>query len=420
MSKSFRVLRIEGENVKNMKFFDMTPKSDVNVIAGKNGSGKSSFLSAIDFILKGKAGFKFSPVRNGTDVAKGKMEIGDEKVEFTIERTLKKDGACTLKLVTGDNMRPNSQQSVIDGLIGNVSFDPVAFVVGSDGSGRIKLLKEITGMDFSMEEDKYAELYDERKIQNRKLRDVEGEIKQYGDIPAELKKVRPIEVIQKEYEDIIEHNNFVDSHKKSMELEKNRIGEAKDEISDLKKKIDRLESFIVNSQASVEIHKEEIKNKKIKDTSKVELELKEVRKHADIQFKVKRKKELSDNLVKVKKDIDKLNDQMKSISDAKDKKIRDTKMPIKGLAVGESDIIYNGKEFNSLSTSEKMRVAIAIEMADNPKLAIIKVENGNALDEDNKKELYKICRENEYQLWIEEVSSKKTGNVIYIEDGEIK
>lgn len=415
---SFRVLQIEGSDVKNMKFFDITPDKSINVVSGKNGSGKSSLLSAIDLALKGKSSLKFSPVRNGTEQAKVKMKIGAEKIEYIIERKLGADGSSTLKLMTGDNMRPSSQQKVIDGLIGNISFDPVAFVLQQDGKGRVELLRKITGLDFSKEDAEFSELYEKRTLENRRLRDVEGEIKQYADIKEGV-KLRAIEVVQKEYQGMVDHNNFIRDAKLDIVSADSVIKAAEKSIKEYEELIKKQRGIIENAKKLRIEASDKLKGKKEKDLSKIEEELKTVRKNADIQYKVKRKKELQKNLNGIKSELDDINSKMECIKKSKEDKIKSTKMPIAGLEVGDSDILYNKKEFNSLSQSEKMRVAIAIEMADNPKLAVIKVENGNALDEDNFDELCAICKKNEYQLWIEVPSKKKESNCIFIEDGVV-
>ncbi len=65
-----------------------------------------------------------------------------------------------------------------------------------------------------------------------------------------------------------------------------------------------------------------------------------------------------------------------------------------------------------------MRVSAAIAMAGNPKLRVIRIQDGSLLDEDGLKIISDMAAEKDYQVWLEAVDS--TGKVgIYMEDGEV-
>ena len=66
----------------------------------------------------------------------------------------------------------------------------------------------------------------------------------------------------------------------------------------------------------------------------------------------------------------------------------------------------------------RRRVSVAIAMAANPKLRVLRVRDGSLLDEDGIAMLAKLANERDYQIWLERVDS--TGKIgVVMEDGEV-
>jgi hypothetical protein len=63
-------------------------------------------------------------------------------------------------------------------------------------------------------------------------------------------------------------------------------------------------------------------------------------------------------------------------------------------------------------------VSVAIAMAANPKLRVIRIKEGSLLDPDGLALIGAMARDHDYQIWIERVdASGKVG--IVIEDGQV-
>ena len=58
-------------------------------------------------------------------------------------------------------------------------------------------------------------------------------------------------------------------------------------------------------------------------------------------------------------------------------------MPVEGLGFGAGIVTFNGLPFDQASTAEQLRVSVAIAMAANPKLRVLRIKHGNDLDADN-------------------------------------
>src|SRR5579864_5989965 len=122
-----RILRLEAENIKKLRVVSVTPEGDVVQITGPNGSGKTSILDAIFYALDGTSGIPSKVVRNGTDHARVSVDLGEQKTELIVTREFAKDGATRLTVENTEGLRFKSPQSMLDALLGSLTFDPLEF-----------------------------------------------------------------------------------------------------------------------------------------------------------------------------------------------------------------------------------------------------------------------------------------------------
>jgi hypothetical protein len=102
----------------------------------------------------------------------------------------------------------------------------------------------------------------------------------------------------------------------------------------------------------------------------------------------------------------------------KEAAIAGAQMPVEGLAFSDGFITYEGIPFEQASSSVKMKVSLAIAMAANPKLRVIRIQDASLLDEASLSEIAAMAKAQDYQLWIEVVdTSGKIG--VVIEDGAV-
>jgi hypothetical protein len=95
------------------------------------------------------------------------------------------------------------------------------------------------------------------------------------------------------------------------------------------------------------------------------------------------------------------------------------KMPIAGLGFDEDGVTYQDVPFKQASAAEQLRVSVAMAMALNPQIRVVRITDGSLLDNDNLQLITDMAAANDMQVWIERVSD--TGDVgIVIEDGQVK
>jgi hypothetical protein len=95
-----------------------------------------------------------------------------------------------------------------------------------------------------------------------------------------------------------------------------------------------------------------------------------------------------------------------------------TNFPIKGLDFRAGKVVYNSVPISQASAAEKLRVGMAIAMALNPKLRIIRIEDGSLLDRQSWNVIKEMAHQADYQVWIETVADEP-GQGIFIYDGQI-
>ncbi len=94
------------------------------------------------------------------------------------------------------------------------------------------------------------------------------------------------------------------------------------------------------------------------------------------------------------------------------------KMPVEGLGFDLDGVTYNGVPFSQASGAEQLRVSVAMAMALNPDIRVIRISDGSLLDSTNMARLAEMAQEHDCQVWIERVD--ESGHVGFvIEDGSV-
>lgn len=113
-----------------------------------------------------------------------------------------------------------------------------------------------------------------------------------------------------------------------------------------------------------------------------------------------------------------LHEGMKARTAEREAVMQAAQMPVDGLAIGVDEVVYQGLPFNQASGAEQIRVSLAIGMAQNPKLKILRFMDGgwDMLDEDSQDLVRAEIDKHKYQLWAEHVGTKGAMTVL-MEDG---
>jgi len=429
-----KIIRLHSQNVKRLSAVEITPDGNVVVIGGRNGQGKSSVLDSIMYGLGGGSTLPQKPVRDGQPNAEVVIDLG----ELIVKRTFTAAGGTNLVVTNKEGAKFPSPQSILDKLVGTLSFDPLEFARRADTQA--ETLRRLVGLDFSKQDTEYKSLYDERTAVNREAKALKIALDanpKFDGVPDE--EVSTADIL-KEQQAASEKNAL--NARRRARLEQSKIDAANSErglatfdsqISDKRAQIEELVQAIKELETQRAVAVEDIdEQKKLIAVTEAEVAalvdidlapfVTKANTAAETNQKVRKNKERATTAQKhaeKQKKADDLTARLEAIEAEKTKAISDAKYPIPGLSFDASgNVVFNGIPFSQASSADQTKVSIAIGLALNPKLRVLLIRDGSLLDEESLAMVADIAAKNDAQVWMERVSTGGEVSVV-IEDGMV-
>jgi DNA repair exonuclease SbcCD ATPase subunit len=405
-----RITELRAENVKRLKAVDITPGEHLQIIGGRNAQGKSSVLDAVALALTGKDAKKLNPrpLRDGESKGKVSLNLGD----YVVTRTFTANGGGTLTVTAGQSKAKfPSPQKVLDDLMGRLSFDPQEFIALPAKEQAAALLDLVDlGIDLDATDAQIKRLADERLIKGREVK-AKGEPAPFDStLPAEEKSATTLLNLIQSARD---RNSEIEHATMNLERSRHNAAELDHRIADLQAQLN-------NQREEVEQCAQRVKDLgPSQDTEELESQLASIE---DTNAAIRSNREVSRRNVSIaaaKSEYDKLTASIEALRASKDKALTEAKFPIDGLGFDESGVTYKGVPFQQASSMEQLRVSLAIAMASNPKLRVIRIKDGSLLDDDALALVAQTAEQHDYQVLMERVGTGDPGAII-IEDGQVK
>lgn len=415
---SYKIVKLIIENFKRIKYAEIVPTSNIVVIGGKNGTGKTSTLDSFLYTLCGVDTESLPmPIREGADYAKNTVDIGD----YIITRSWTSSNNTYLQIKTKEGKKVDSPQQFLNKRIGKLSFDPLEFC-NYEPKKQVEILLNLVGLKEPLQkiDEEKKKIYDERTEINREVNGLETQIKILSVISEENLPDTKIDIQDLNFElnqanRIIRENQNVRNELMNVE---SIINNAEGEILRLKKRMIDLEAQLIVNQ-----NKRDVLRNKITEDPDVNMITNKITQCNETNNKITKMKEYENK----KSEYDGrlmasiyCTERLKELENEKIVLLEGIKFPIEGLGFTEEGLLFNGIPFVQCSSSEKLKVSTPIAMALNPELRVIRIMNGNLLDRDSKQYIKKIAEEHNFQVWVEEVCNEKGTVEFYIEDGELK
>lgn len=413
MKEEMKIIQLVSENIKRIRAITITPDGNLVVVGGDNANGKTSVLDSIAMALGGGKLIPDQPIRRGQKHARVEIDLGD----LIVERRFTSKGS-TLTVMPKDGREPfKSPQSVLDKLVGKLSFDPLEFVTMKPDA-QLKTLKDLVGLDLSDLEQKRKALYDDRTLANAEAKALEGQLdgfREHKDVPAEIVSV---EALWKEIDAAEEHNSEGALFQMSLEQNEQSVKRCEDEIA-------RLRARAMELKAEQAIHETNAANARLgiaefepKDTEA----LREQIKTADEQNRKIKENESRKRLTTAmrQKSANALNltNMIEDVDAEKEQRLAEAEFPVPGLSFSEQGVLLNNLPFDQASSAEQLKVSIAMGIAMNPKLKVLLIRDGSLLDENSLAMVARMAEVHSCQIWLERVSTGSECSVI-ISDGMI-
>lgn len=419
-----RVIGLHAENVKGLKCVSITPTGNMIYITGKNASGKTSVLDCILWALCGTKNIQGKPIRKGQDKAKIQLDLGDKPSQIEMEVVRNFSGEASTLILTGDGKKYPSPQSVLDGITGSsIAFDPLAFS-RMDAKQQFEQLRLLVNLKIDPKEmDAKNEFdYEERRKLNAQYKTMSAKISAFPQFPEDLPE-KEIDVSE-----VSQQLTAASAQNASIEVTRQRrtdaIARAERNKGLALKKQEDIRAALVQAEADEKRFAEEIeKLQKEKDEKGVDISSlqEKIGKASEINRLIVAKRQ-RDELCEEAKHLtlksDELTEGMKQRTDDKLAALASAKMPVKGLAFGDGNVLFNGVPLEQASTAERIKVGCGLVMKGDKKLRVMRIEDGSLIDASNLKVIEEMANEHDWQVWIEMVqSSEKTA--IIMEDGNI-
>lgn len=428
-----KIVRLEAENIKKLRAVEIKPDGSLVQITGANGSGKSSVLDAIYMALAGNKAIPSKPVRAGADKARIKLDLGD----VVVTRRFTAAGGTSLIVEAADGARYPSPQKMLDDLLGALTFDPLAFS-RMEPRAQLETLRGLVQIDVNIDQldaDNKRD-YDARTDINRRAKTLRTQAEAIvvdPDAPAE-----PVDVseLTAEMQRAGEHNADIATRKANREKAAETItgkrrlaGVDRQRAAELRQQADEAE----RNAAEYEAQAAELEAQAAELEARIAaagplpapIDVAELRSRIDsaaaTNEAVARRKDRADlerQATAAESNAEALTRQIDARTKQRADAIAGAKMPVEGLSFGDGEVIYQDLPFAQACSAEQLRVSVAIAMAANPKLRVLRIKDGSLLDESGLQLIAQMAEEHDYQVWMERVeTSGKVG--IVMEDGEV-
>lgn len=402
-----KIVRFTAENVKRLKAVEITPDGTMQIVAGRNAQGKSSVLDAIWLALGGGAAARATsrPVRDGEEMASVTLDLGD----LVVTRDWKGD-KTTLTVKSADGAKFSSPQSMLDGLVGRLSFDPLEFTRLSSTEQRDALLA-LVELPFVP-----AELDAERQRHYDTRTEIGRQGKALGDVPKVDKELPEAE--QSASELLAEIRAAQEQERANAETERG-VSIASERVAALKEQIAELTADLANWEHTFTDRTKAVAAlPKVPDTTALESRLSGIEDSNAAIRANNRAKELAASKAKLTDDYNALTAKIDALDAKKAKGLASAKFPVEGLGFDDSGVTYQGVPFSQASSAEQIRVSLAMAMSLNPELRVVRIMDGSLLDADSLALIANMAADADYQVWIERVGDGDGVGVV-IEDGAV-
>jgi energy-coupling factor transporter ATP-binding protein EcfA2 len=464
-----KIIELRAENVKKLKAVEIRPSGNLVEITGRNGQGKTSVLDSIWWALAGASHIQKAPIRKGAEEARIQLDLGEIRVKRTIRKKDDETDDTTTSLVVEslDGARFPQPQRMLDALIGELSFDPLGFT-RMDAKAQFDTLKGfVPGVDFVAIERANKADYDKRTDLNRRAKEART-LADRIELPLDMPEAAVDEgALVAELERAGQHNADIEARKVNRanvaekiagfrqnaetmvtslaQVLKNIQGRALARVGSIDAEIARLQDERAQVIAQSDEDAEDARRRTDSsaaalrdqadalqkrlddagdlpepiDTAAVRAKIEEAKRaNALVQLRAAREEHLK-RAKQLEGESKALTAGMEAREEEKREAIAAAKLPVDGLGFGDGIVLFNDVPFNQASDAEQLRASIAIAMAMNPRLRVIRVRDGSLLDEDAMKLLGELADAEDYQVWIERVDSSGRVGVV-LEDGRVK
>ncbi len=450
------IKQIELKNFQKIKEFSGNFEGNVYLVTGENELGKSTLLKAIAALL---TGCRDEVLTIGEEKGFAKIVVGDDGKEYEVElRMTKANPRGTLTIKSKDTGKRSDRLTVLQEIFGYQDFDANEFVSWSEtAEGRRKQVQIVKSL---LPEDIQKRIADiDAEVANIKefRKEDNADLKACNTIMSKIQKEVSTEDLET-YSQALSMDYLLEEQKKISALEakaagvreklkireetinavsgkkeqaESKIKEAREEY---KRKIEKAKKDLEDTIKSLDAELAEKESKYIQEIESINAEEKdaisrrdnckkwlqsyeenkpedisqkiaEIQHHNEMHSKVEDYQKAKENVESAQKKIADHEKKLYDLASEREKLIKDSELPIKGLNFTDDGLELNGVQFvaGKVSDSQILEVAAKLIIAKNPTVKVFRIARGESLGKKKLEALIDMARKNGYQGFIEQV-----------------
>lgn len=420
-----RIVRLEAQAFKRLRAVEIRPDGAVVTLRGANGAGKSSVLDAIAAAIGGERLCPEVPIHRGSTRARVEVELDDGLVAV---RTWNGKGS-TLEVRRKDGEPVKKPQSVLDALVGKLTFDPLAFL-RLEPAKQAETLRALVGVNFTLLDTRRHNAYTARTDANRAVESLRARLAAAPAVDAPDEPVSAAELLAEQQRRTaqINENNLKRAELQRLRLDRDRAAQR---VKDAEGAVEYAEEQLRRAKAQLEADRTALaqiaeRGKPLRDEvaalqdPDVQEVLEQLRNIEATNERVRQKKAraaLVADLATAEKKAEQLTAAIEEVDQAKRDALAAASFPVPELGFGEDGVTLNGLPLSQASSAEQLRVSVAMGLALNPKLKVMLVRDASLLDERSVAMVADMAEKADAQIWLEVVGAGGSG--ILIEDGAV-
>lgn len=452
------IRRLTIENFMRVVGVSIEPNGKHVMVRGENGSGKTSVVEAIwDALCGSDSKARPEPVRKGASKGRVSLDLGD----YQVEKVFSPDGSSRLVIKASDGKKILSPQKLLDGLLTRYSLDPVAFL-DRRPQDQLDDVLEVCGITPPVEAvekiigepakarpgesafeymerlsaDEVGEWYVRRRLVHRDVETNAGAVAKQKQLVESLGSVsvdagRDTEAINKDLSQAIEQKRAFDAaaaelnrmedkrvagerkiadlaalhsdvHKSVIDLE-NRLYEARKQLEDVFQRMKKGGEYMAALEAEIAAAARACEAAKpTRDIAALQKELETAstrsEKDQEIIIAGKRLADLEQAHENSKRLHLATDQKLEALRDLRKSLLNGADLGVKGLEVGDSELMLNGVSFKQASLAERLGVAFAVAMKGNGALKLLRIDNGEHLDSVHREHLLSLADKYGFQV----------------------
>lgn len=426
-----KILSLEASNILRLTAAAVTVDDDQSVVtvSGQNGHGKSSLLNAIAMAIGGKKLCPPEPLKRGKDKGHVTVDLGDYIVTRKFWRSLEHVGeiGSSLVVTSRDGAIYKSPQALLDKLVSDLTFDPLAFLDLSPKDQR-EHVRRLVGLDFTaLDQRRHVALARASEAQTV-LRVAERDVEQGESYPDAPSTGVDVAQLLAELADAERLAAVAVTAEKALEAKRREVIDLDVEIRDTEARIEELQATLLEvrqlrADAVVEgtarRKESDAANAAVPDTAALRERLAganavnhQVQANARHAAILQTRDEAQAALAAAKVAV-------VAVDTEKQRQLAGATFPVDGLAFSDDGLTFQGLPFEQASYAQQLRVAVAMGLSMSPTLRVLLIKHGNALDAKSLRILTELADDAGAQVWIERVAEAADGVSIFIEDGKV-